>query len=79
MLARPDLAVRVRVAGAHHGALVLKNLHVVDEILPAQFAGLIGPGANDFFDFGLREFGQSQIVARRETHDTAEAGLGFGD
>src|SRR5215831_14709641 len=29
---RPDLAVRVRIAGAHHGATVFKDLHVVDEV-----------------------------------------------
>ena len=31
----PDLAVRMRVAGAHHGSAVLKDLHVLDPVQAA--------------------------------------------
>ena len=40
-MARPDLAMRVRIAGAHHGAAVFENLHVID----------LGPGA-EFLEIG---------------------------
>ena len=50
---RPDLAVRVRVGAAHHRALVLEDLHIVDEIRLAQLLGLLAPGAHHLFHLRL--------------------------
>ena len=43
MLGGPDLAVGMRIAGAHHGAAVLEDLHVLD-IGSRQRGRLAGPG-----------------------------------
>ncbi len=43
MLGGPDLAVRVRVARAHHRAAVLEDLHVADPGAAGQLGVLLGP------------------------------------
>src|SRR6185437_8145656 len=64
----PDLAMRMGVAGAHHRAAILKNLHMVHARIRAEFLVLCGPGANDLRDFRRLHGSQSKIVARRKTH-----------
>ena len=44
MAGGPHLAVRVRVAATHHGALVLEDLNVRDPRLLAEARDLIRPG-----------------------------------
>ena len=44
MPGRPDLAVRVRVGAAHHGAFVLKYLDVMDALMLAELDRLPRPG-----------------------------------
>ena len=41
--------MRMRIAGAHHGAAVLEDLNVVDGVEPAQFPKLSRPSINDKF------------------------------
>src|SRR4051794_27112791 len=47
---RPDLAMRMRIAGAHHLAAILKNLYVTDARHRAEFRELRGPSADHLFD-----------------------------
>src|ERR1035441_2364702 len=44
----PDLTVRVRVAGAHHSAAILKDLHVLDPVQTAELNILAGPCFDDW-------------------------------
>ena len=39
----PNLTVRMRIAGAHHGATVLENLNVVDEVAASEIGELLAP------------------------------------
>src|ERR1035441_6505110 len=54
--AGPDLAMRMRIAGAHHFAAILENLHVADVWLPAQLGVLRGPDVHH-----QREIGHTPI------------------
>jgi hypothetical protein len=78
-MARPDLAVRVGIAAAHHGATVFEDLDIVDERVGAELGVLIDPRVDDSAHGGLIHFGEREVVARREADDAADAGLGFGD
>src|SRR5450631_2761652 len=71
----PNLAMRVRVTGAHHFATVFENLNVVDSGERSQFAELRSPGPDHLFDLRQAHAGKGQIVARREAHDAADARL----
>src|SRR3954469_24936570 len=73
----PNLAMRMRVAGAHHFATILKNLYVTDARHRAQFRELRGPSANDFFNSWLLHAGKRQIMTRRKTHHPADSRLTF--
>ena len=46
VLGRPDLAVGVRVAAAHHRALVLEHLHVGRSAAARPAPRLVGPGVD---------------------------------
>ena len=37
---RPDLAMGMRIAGAHHGAAIFEDLHVVNESMATKLAEL---------------------------------------
>src|SRR5947207_2249236 len=37
VFARPYLAMRMRAAGAHHRAAILKDLHMSDRVMAAEF------------------------------------------
>jgi hypothetical protein len=50
----PDLAVRVRIARAHHRPAVFEDLHMLNARVIAKFPKLISPSANDFLDRGHR-------------------------
>ena len=73
VLRRPDLPVRMRVAGAHHRAPVLEDLDVVDLVHPAEVAVLGGPGVDDAADVGDLHAGEGETVVGMETQHTAEA------
>lgn len=69
----PNLTVRMRIAGAHHGAAVLENLYVVDEVAASEIGELLPPHFDDCDDFFLVHARQGQIVAGRKASDAAEA------
>ncbi len=69
----PNLTVRMRIAGAHHGATVLENLNVVDEVAASEIGELLAPHFDDCDDFFLVHPGQGQIVAGRKASDAADA------
>ena len=79
VLGGPDLAVGVRVGGAHHGAAVLEDLDVVDPGEVAEGGGFVGPGVDDAGDVGDGHAGEGEGVVGVEAEDAAEATLGFGD
>ena len=78
-MARPDLAVRMRIAGAHHGAAIFEDLYVVDGRVGAEFSILLDPRVHNLAQVGQLHTGDSQVMARRETYYPADARLGFGD
>src|SRR5271165_336262 len=63
---RPNLAVGVGIAGAHHGAAILENLYVSDIFQVAEFAELFDPGAHYNFNSVDTHGGQCEIVPRRK-------------
>jgi hypothetical protein len=46
----PDLAVRVRIRGAHYLALIFEDLYIAEEVTPAQVRGLSRPGRKNTFN-----------------------------
>src|SRR5439155_9690055 len=69
----PDLAVGVRVAGPHHLALVLEDLHVDDVFPGGEVRRFLRPGVDDRADLGRRHQGEGEVVSRREAQDPADA------
>ena len=67
----PDLAVRVRVAGAHRRTAVLEDLHPA--VALAELGGLVGPDVDHVPDRGLVHARQGHVVTGREAHDAAGA------
>ena len=79
VLSRPDLAVRVRIARAHHRAAVLEYLHVVDPGKLTECCGLFGPGVDHAGDIRHGHPREREGVVGVEAEDAAEAPLGLGD
>lgn len=75
---RPDLAVRVWVRAAHDRAFVFKNLHIGDFGLFEERGGFVRPGFDHGFGLIETKLGDTQIVARREADDFADARFGLG-
>jgi hypothetical protein len=75
---RPHLPVRVRVAGAHHLAAVLEQLHVADLGARAQLGRLLRPQVDHAAHRGLAQRREGQVVPRREADHAAGARFGFG-
>src|SRR5207248_4496807 len=71
----PDLAVWVGVAGAHHGAAILENLHIVDGGERAQLGVLLGPEVHHVEDGGRVERGEPEVVTRGIADNSAGTGL----
>ena len=69
----PNLTVRMRIAGAHHGAAVLENLYVVDEVAASEIGELLAPHFDDCDDFFLVHARKGQIVAGGKASDAADA------
>src|SRR5205823_8699055 len=57
----PDLAVRVRIAGAHHLAAVLEYLHVTHPVVRGQPLPFNRPGVDHLPDRRGIEAGQREI------------------
>ena len=68
----------MRIAGAHHGAAVLEDLHVTDVVEASQFAKLPHPGVNDNLDCLGRHGCERQVVARGKANHSAKARFGLG-
>ena len=70
---RPDLAMRMRVAGAHHGASVLKDLNVMDPFDRRDFFGFIRPGIDDAANIRALHLGQREAVIGMEAEHFADS------
>ena len=77
MTGGPDLAMRVRVAAAHHRALVLEDLHVRDPRLLAEARDFVRPGVHHGPDLAVAHARQREVVPRREAEHAADPGLGL--
>ena len=77
--ARPDLAVRMRIAGAHRGAAVLEDLHRVDVVHGAERQVLLAPRSDDMPEVFDGEARHGEVVARRIADHPADAGFRLGD
>jgi hypothetical protein len=75
---RPHLPVRMRVAGAHHLAAVLEQLHVADLAARAQLGRLLRPQVDHAAHRGLAQRREGQVVPRREADHAAGARFGLG-
>lgn len=72
----PDLAMRVRVAGAHQFTAIFENLHVAN---PGNFCErriLLGPRVNYAAQFTNAHVRNGKIVPRRKAQDAADASIG---
>src|SRR5262249_16786369 len=73
----PDLAMGMRIAGAHDGAAVLKNLHMFDPGNSSQLAVLLSPHINYFTDFLSGHKREREIVPLGKADDAADAAFAF--
>ena len=78
VLGGPDLAVRMGIAGAHHGAAVLEDLDVIKLGLAAEFGVLLGPGIDDEADSGEFHARDGEAVVGMKTEDAASSALLLG-
>ena len=78
MLNGPYLAMRMRIAGPHHGAAILKDLHIVHFSLLAQLRGLRSPRFHHTLDVLRVHPRQRQIVVWMKTHYPAGSTLELG-
>src|SRR5438128_12004293 len=74
---RPNLAVRVWIARAHHLAAILENLHVVNPGNLPKCAVLLDPSIHDSAQFLDAHLRHGEIVSRRKTHHPANPLLCF--
>ena len=77
--AGPDLAMRMRIAGAHHLAAILEDLHVADVGQAAQVGVLRGPHVHHQREIRHAHARHGQIVPRRKAAHAADARLAGGD
>ena len=77
MLRCPYLTMRVRIAGAHHRAAVLEDLHIVEFRLAAELGVLLDPGIDDEADGGEFHARDGEAVVGMEAEDAAPASLLF--
>ena len=74
----PYLAVRMWVAGAHHGAAIFKDLHMMNLRHCPQFLKLLRPGTDHALDIFWPHGGKCEVVARREADHAANSGFSLG-
>ena len=77
--ARPDLPVRMRIAGAHRGAAVLEDLHRVDVVMRAERARTARARLRRHARGPRRHARHGEVVARRIADHPADAGFRLGD
>src|ERR1700722_16264823 len=63
----------------HHGAAVLKDLHIADIVPRAKFDVLLAPDIHDRADLFHGHLCQSEIMSRREADDPADTILALGN
>src|SRR5713226_8487483 len=73
---RPNLAMRMRIAGPHQRPAILENLHVLHPIDFPETAKFGSPDANHLANFCQRHAWNRQIMPRREADHPASAALG---
>src|SRR5262249_37894124 len=73
VLASPDLAVRMRVAGAHQRTAIFEDLRVTNPRDRFELARLIAPGIDDDFDSVSLHRRNRQIVPGRKTYDATNS------
>src|SRR5512132_3628958 len=77
-LVGPDLAVRVWVAGTHHGAAVLEDEDMTYPVDGTELDVLVGPGLDHLADGVLLHLAQGEVVAWGEADDPADASFALG-
>src|SRR5580765_585211 len=75
----PNLAMGMRIAGAHHGAAVFEDLHMLDPGARPQIVELIDPQIDHGPEFAQAHARDGEVVARRKTSDAADSALRTGD
>src|SRR5690242_8943866 len=75
----PSLAMRMRVAGAHHGPTVFEDLHVVDRVARAQVLELLRPDIHHGVDLVRGHAREREVMARREADHPANSGSARGN
>src|SRR5690348_3928156 len=74
----PNLAMRMRIAGAHQGAAVLEHLDVTNPAARFELRILLREGIQGVAQFGVVHSRYGEIVARRKAYDAADAALALG-
>ena len=75
---RPHLTMRMRAAGAHHGAAVLEDRHGIDLRQLSETRELLDPDIDDPPHGAPRHVAQGVIVRRGVADDAANSGFALG-
>ena len=78
-LVRPDLAMWMWIARAHHLAAILENLNGGDPVPGAKFEILVSPRVDHAPNLRDTHACDRQAVIRQEAYDTADAALRLRD
>src|SRR5260370_30956892 len=65
--------MRMRIAGAHHGAAIFKNLYVIDPGYAPQLAILFGPHVQHSSNLSRAHLGESKILLPGEAGHAADS------
>src|ERR1700680_1301147 len=76
---RPDLTMRMGIAGAHRRTAILEDLNIVNVVSYSEIAELIGPDINHASSLGQSHAGKGQVVSRREADYAANSRFRLGD
>src|SRR5436305_4581873 len=71
----PNLAMRMRIARAHHFAAVFKYLDVLNVWHGRKLHELCGPCANHVFNFRYAHARDRQVMPRRKAHHATDSRL----
>ncbi len=75
----PDLAVRVRIACAHHLTAIFEDLNISHPRHRSELFILLTPGLDHLFDRLIGHTGNRQVMQRRKTQHSRDTRFGFGD
>src|SRR6185369_16406914 len=78
-LVGPYLAVRVRIAAAHHLAAIFEDLDVLELRVGTQFDVLVCPKVDYTRDFLDAHSGECQVMSGGETQYSASSGFALSD